>query len=1640
MQTQYLCPKNNHGSRRVSAVHRCWWVAAVALTLGVAFAGYAEDAAPAADAGDPVVFDRDIRPILEASCYKCHGPEKQKAELRLDSHEGILVGSEYGPVVVAGKPEESTLYSLVILPPDDPDVMPAKGDPLTPEQADLIRRWILQGAVVAAADGAPAPAPAPADAPKVAPADGAVKEAAASKANDGPSLLEQLAEGVPAPSDEALAALRELGAVAMPLDMKSPLVSVNMQYLGDKATDETLAQLAPLAQQITWLNLAGTGISDAGLAQLAQLQNLTTLHLEKTGIADTGLAQIKDLKHLEYLNLYGTKVTDSGLDNLASMEHLKKLYLWNSQVTEEGAKKLNESLPDLAVNLGVQLAAAVAEAPEPAAAAADLSFLFDAESCCAKAKAEGKACDHPCCVEAAGKGEVCIKCNPGAEAKLALAKQFDADSCCDKAFKAGKWCDHPCCVEAAAAGKVCEKCNPGAAGKPNLTFLFDADSCCMKACAEGKACDHPCCVEAAGKGEVCIKCNPGAEAKLALAKQFDVDSCCDKAFKAGKWCDHPCCVEAAAAGKVCEKCNPGAGKKDLTALFDEGSCCAKACAEGKACEHPCCVEAAAKGEVCLKCNPGAKEKLEKEAAPADESPPAPEPEKEPSQDAKVAAAPAKTLEFNRHIRPILSNNCFQCHGFDKNARKADLRLDVRESAVAVRGKHAAIVAGDGAASELVKRITTDDPIDKMPPADSEHELTPEEVERLTTWINEGAEYEPHWSYIAVKCPEPPAVGEDWASNPIDRFALARMQANGLQPSPEADRATLIRRVSFDLTGLPPTPGEVDAFVNDADPNAYEKLVDRLLASPHYGERMAMRWLDLVRYADTNGYHGDEHRNVWPYRDYVIDSFNENKPFDRFTIEQLAGDLLPDPTREQLIASGYNRMNQLTAEGGAQAAEYLAKYAADRIRTTSSVWLGTTMGCAECHDHKFDPFTAKDFYQFSAFFADIEEKGVYGAGDNWAPLMPLPSEAQATEKVELEAAIASLGETLNATTEELAAAQREWEGHTRAAMADAYNDWTTLMPTTAASAGGATLQVGSDLLITATGPDPASDVYTLTFRTNQQQITGVRLDALPDPENGNLSRGNGNFVLTGFEAQVECGDTCTPLTFCKAAADFEQPNFPVSAAIDDDPASGWAVLGHEKKGESRQAVFTFSEPVAGGPGTMLTIRMKHESAHVNHNIARFRVALTTAPEPALTTSSALGADVFAALMAEETARTEEQKVLLAKHYRSIAPELDSTRAELKARQDRLAKLVEEIPTTLISHAVEPRAIRILPRGNFLDESGEIVDPATPESLPPLGVEGRRATRLDLATWLVSPENPLTARVTVNRMWEQFFGMGLSKVLDDVGSRGEWPTHPDLLDWLASEFMSSGWDVKHVVRLMVTSSTYRQSSAGNPELRAKDPFNRLLARQSQVRLKAELVRDNALAISGLLSEKIGGRSVYPYQPDGYWDNCNTFRGPLIYTADQGPNQYRRGLYTYWKRSFLHPSMLAFDAPTREECTAERTMSNTPMQALVLLNDPTYVEAARVFAEHILKEGGDTPEAKIDYAYQRALCRKPTDAERAILLELCHKHLTEYTGDPESATQLITTGFSPQPEDVDTAELAAWTSVARTILNLHETITRS
>ncbi len=1658
---------------------------------------------PAAATGN-VDFAKDIYPIFVATCVKCHGAEKQKGELRLDTLDGIKAGGENGAVFVAGKPAESSLCVLISKPKGDPDIMPANGDPLTPEQIALVAKWIEQGAVLPetlpdiATLGAPAPVSSPA-------------AAAGSEAEAEAQLLAKLSDGVQPAAAETIEPVKQIGGLAMPLDLKSPLLSVNLQYGGDKVNDEALTKLVALAPQVTWLNLAGTKVTDAGLAQVANLTKLTRLHLERTEVTDAGIANLAALANLQYLNVYGTKVSDASIDALQKMASLKKLYVWNSQITKEGAEKLKTARPDLYVNIGIEQAP-----PAPAAAAGTVDFEKDimpilqakCVGCHGPEKQAGKlrldlaefikagGNSGPAVVAGKpGESPLCVRVHLPKEDEKHMPKEGDPLTAEQLALVA-KWITEG----AVMPEKVADA--PAPEG-PKVDFVKDIHPILQAKCvgchgAEKQAgklrLDLPECIKAGGEsgpavvagkpGEspLCVRVHlpkedekhmpkkgdpltaeqlalvakwitegavmpdklPDAAAPAADAKKvalfFDKDGCCAKGHDANKDCDHPCCVDARIAGKLCAKCNPaGAKASELTSLFDTDGCCSKAFAGEKLCDHPCCIEARGKGEVCTKCNPGAAEKQKANAKPAETA--------APPGEKKVAANESggqqlASLSYNKNIRLILADNCFTCHGPDKAARKADLRLDVRDAAIETREGRAAIVPGNSAASELVRRITSSDPADVMPPTNSGHTLKPEQIAALTKWIDEGAQYEPHWSYLAVQRPNVPSTSNDaWAKNEIDKFVLANLDAHGLKPSPEAERVTLIRRASLDLIGLPPTPEEVDAFVNDASPDAYEKLIDRLLASPQYGERMAVSWLDWVRYADTNGYHGDEPRIVWPYRDYVIKAFNENMPFDRFTIEQLAGDLLPNATREQKIASGYNRLNQLTAEGGAQAAEYVQKYMADRIRTTTSVWMGSTFGCAECHDHKFDPTTAKDFYSFGAFFADIDERGVYTAGGPWDPTLPLPDEAQATEQSTLDAAIASLQQTLDTPSDALAAAQQTWETTHRAELAAAYNDWTMLLPESITADGGATPTAGSDLIVTVSGADPATNVYIATLPVNQPAITGLRLELFTHPKSGKLSRagGNGNVILTGFEvALASAPDQVIPIA--SAQADYEQPNYPIAAALDADPKTGWAVSGHEIKGINRYAAFTFAQPIAGGPGTKLIVRMKQESDSPNHTILKFRLSATTVATPKVASTSGANATISAILLKDATTRTVEDNAEVAKYYRSIAPELEPARAELKVKQDRLAALRKEIPTMLVANSVAPREVKILPRGNFLDASGEVVQPATPHFLPQLQITDRRANRLDLAQWLVARENPVTARTTVNRFWKSYFGTGLSKVLDDLGARGEWAVNGDALDWLSAEFMDSGWDVKHIVRLMVTSATYRQSSNATPELNTIDPFNRLYARQSTFRLAAEEVRDSALRIAGLLSSKIGGRTVFPYQPDGYYADCNTFSEPAAWFTSAGEDQYRRGLYTFWKRSFLHPSMLAFDAPTREECTAERVVSNTPLQALALLNDPSYVESSRVFAEHILKEGGATADSRIQYAFRRALSRNASADEVTVLTALCQKHYDEFSKEPDSAKQAVTVGQAPIPSEVNVAELAAWTSVARTILNLHETITRT
>ena len=984
----------------------------------------------------------------------------------------------------------------------------------------------------------------------------------------------------------------------------------------------------------------------------------------------------------------------------------------------------------------------------------------------------------------------------------------------------------------------------------------------------------------------------------------------------------------------------------------------------------------------------------------------------------------RPVDFDRDIRPILSENCFACHGPDAAKRKAKLRLDTKVGAFADLGGHAAIVAGKPDESELIARVESPDPDERMPPptAGTHKSLTPAQLDALRRWIASGADYKRHWAYeTPVKVAPPRGI----ATDPIDCFLLAKLAEKGLKPAPEADRVTLIRRLSFDLTGLPPSPAEVDAYVADTSPKAYEKVVDRLLDSPHFGERMAVAWLDWVRYADTIGYHSDNNREVWLYRDYVINAFNTNKPFDRFTVEQLAGDLLPYPTAEHRVASGYNRMLMTTQEGGAQAKEYIAKYAADRVRNASTVWLGSTLGCAECHDHKFDPFTTKDFYRFAAFFADIQEVPI-----GLQPETKFPTLSQQSRLDEIDSTMAGHRKALDTPTPALAALQSIWERESKPGA----GRWVTMNPTAARSKSGSPLDIQADGSIVARGNAAVDDSYTLRFATERKGITAFRLESLPDdslPSRGPGRASNGNFVVSEFVATV----AGQPIALTNASATFAQDKMDVVAAIDGNPKTGWAVQG--AIGRENHAVFETKYDFGADSPTPFTIRID-QSHGDRHLLGKFRISATDAPRPIKADpSTILSTTVRDALAIEPAKRTASQADALAAHYRSIAPALEPIRKALTEQGRERDRVLASAPSTLVASAGMPRPMRILPRGNWLDETGVEVTPAVPAFLG-AEVSGRRATRLDLAHWMVAPDNPLVARVFVNRLWKLTFGQGLVASLEDFGAQGGSPTHPELLDWLAVTFREDGWDTKRLMKRLAMTETYRRSSVADESRRAADPYNLWLARQGRFRLDAEFVRDDMLVVSGLLSPKIGGPSVKPYQPAGYWAHLNFPRRD--WQNDHGDSLYRRAMYTYWMRSFLHPSLLAFDAPSREECTAQRSRSNTPLQALVLLNDPIFVEGARAFAERVLNQGGQDDESRLSFALRTALSRAPRPAERKILLTLLAKHRAHFRDHPKEADEFLHVGERPLPRDIAGAELAAWTSVARAILNLHETITRN
>ncbi len=1005
------------------------------------------------------------------------------------------------------------------------------------------------------------------------------------------------------------------------------------------------------------------------------------------------------------------------------------------------------------------------------------------------------------------------------------------------------------------------------------------------------------------------------------------------------------------------------------------------------------------------------------------------------------------IAFNRDVRPILAENCFKCHGPDSSHREGKRRLDTRDGALADNEGVKAIVPGKLDASDVHERIHSTDKDEQMPPPKSGKKLTERQRAVLDKWIEQGGEYQPHWSYIA---PVRPVVPDAGAQNAIDAFIRVQLAREGLTPSPEADRRTLIRRLCFDLQGLPPTVEEVRAFVADADPRAYEHLVDRLLASPRYAERMAVPWLDLARYADTIGIHSDNPVSVWPYRDYVLHAFATNLPFDQFTREQLAGDLIPFATTGQLVASGFNRLLRISTEGRAQEQTYLLRNAADRVRTVSTLWLGATLGCAECHDHKFDPYLTQDFYRFSAFFADLSERGIYEDGidkGDFGPCIELPSSAQKAQRERLDAAFAEAAQVALATTDEqLAEARATWEESVRALDRTGRLHWIAQTPVDATSANGATLKVHKDGVVTAGGRNPDSDVYSVTLRPGAGRFTGLRLEVLRD-ENlpGNLvARGGSTFVLTGVEVDTATNGPArrVKLSLATPGTLGRSDRFPAMAAINGDSGTGWGV----ESGEPRdyELALRFAEALVTTPNTVLTVRLRHESKMRQATLGRFRLALHILDRPR-PDAAGLPENILAIIRLDSAARTAEQEHTLAEFYRRVSPELVPFYIRLAQLDGQRSLLDAEIATAQISEPLESREVRVRRRGNPLDDRGEIVRAGVPHFFRQIVTGGDRANRLDLADWLTAPDNPLTARVFVNRLWRQFFGTGLVRTVEDFGTQGELPTHPELLDWLACEFMQPGglekdthpWDIKHLIRTIVTSATYRQSSSSTAVLDARDPDNRWLARQSRFRLDAEFVRDNALAISGLLVEQIGGPSVHPYQPAGYWAQLSFPKRE--YTASRGRDLYRRGLYTHWQRSALHPSLLAFDAPGRDECTPSRTRSSTPMQALVLLNDPIHVEAARKFAERIATEGGAGIETQICWAWECALARPPESSELGSLCQLHARELERFRREPAAAAELLAVGESPVLSETPPAEQAALTSVARAILNLHETITR-
>jgi hypothetical protein len=1026
----------------------------------------------------------------------------------------------------------------------------------------------------------------------------------------------------------------------------------------------------------------------------------------------------------------------------------------------------------------------------------------------------------------------------------------------------------------------------------------------------------------------------------------------------------------------------------------------------------------------------------------------------------LAAAPPK-VDFDREIRPLFSDKCFTCHGPDEKQRQAGLRFDTKE------GGYRVIVPGDSAKSRLFQRISAASKPSRMPPLASGLSLTDTQIDLIRRWIDQGANWETHWSYVPPKRVEPPAVKrKGWARNPIDYFVLAKLENEKLAPSPEADKATLLRRVSYDLTGLPPTPAEVDSFEADKSPGAYEKRVDAMLNSPHYGERMAMQWLDLARYADTHGYHIDSHRDMWPWREWVIGAFNRNMPFDRFTIEQLAGDLLPNSSREQKIATGFNRNHMINFEGGAIAEEYQTEYVVDRVEATSTVWMGMTLGCARCHDHKYDPIKQKEFYQFFAFFNAIPEKGLDGRAGNAEPMLPLPNSSQ---KQDLDAVTREIAAKEKALPEqELARLQTEWEKTRlatlpvppRTGLAAHYEMDGHLADTSGLYRHGKIVRgevtyadgpVGRSAVLSGetqvdfTAPDRIEEPFTIAVwvrantRTEMAVVqsldesgAGFQLGVDESSVIPDLKRGSHvQFTLAhrwpDDAIRIETTQRFAQGSWYHVAVTYDGSGRAsgLKLYVDGTPREVNVIHDSLSGPSTNAALLQIGAKKFGNPykGQLDDLRW------YNRPLAAAEVEQLAVDEP-----------VRSALSAEK--RSKDQKDRLREYFltRDAPGQIRETYAGLKGLKTRKTELEKLIPTVMVMQEMEkPRDTFVLGRGDYRNHLDKVT-PSVPAALLPLPKDAP-LNRLGLAQWLVDPSHPLTARVAVNRYWQMYFGTGLVKTTEDFGSQGEAPSHPELLDWLATEFIGTRWDVRAMQRLIVTSAAYRQSSRVSPELLERDPENRLLARGPRFRLPAEMVRDNALSISGLLVDRLGGPSVFPYQPKGLWEETayGDVYSAQTYSQSTGKDLYRRSMYSFWKRTSPPPSLNTFDAPDREKCTARRARTNTPLQALVLMNDPAYVEAARALAQRMILEAGRDPAARINFAFRLATARKPTPKERQVLRDLVERETAGYRRNPEAASQLLHVGESLFNDKLDKGELAAWTIVASVILNLDETITK-